>query len=188
MMKQILGAMACALALVGCAEQHQERVDTATEEHVGSSGGGGTDTGSGSSDTIEAQEHSATPLDQDATPDSSAAVTAKPQTLTATDRALMNRVRNNLLGLTDNQGGAISSETLNNLTVEAHRGIVTVRGNVRSDSEKQVITDRLQRMDGVIAVKNELQVAGAQPAAVGAAAGKESGKQKETLPQQRSQN
>ncbi|HYE30421.1 MAG TPA: BON domain-containing protein [Methylomirabilota bacterium] len=197
-MKKALPIIAAALAFAGCAQQDSHTTTGVADDaenasvmaanntggNVGTPGPAGREAGSGSSADEEASQGAVAPgtlnESSDPAPKSDAGV-APARTLSATDRALMSRVRNNLLSLTDSQGPAVSSETLNNLQIEAHRGIVTLKGNVKNEAEKQVVADRVQRMDGVVVVKNDLQVAGGQPPLnVGGAGSQQSGKERES--------
>ncbi|MDX1952257.1 MAG: BON domain-containing protein [Verrucomicrobiota bacterium] len=80
------------------------------------------------------------------------------------DRNLTTKVRNQLKNIgavqTRAVGENISSETLQRIQVDAHRGVVTLRGAVASESERLAIVERVQQIEGVVAVKNELQVLG----------------------------
>jgi len=75
----------------------------------------------------------------------------------ALDKSLAGKVRSTL---GSGEIGGISTLEAANVQVSADRGVITIRGSVASDQEKQAITDRLQKLDGVAFVKNELIVGG----------------------------
>jgi hypothetical protein len=88
------------------------------------------------------------------------------------DRSLTAKVRAALAGR-DTGTSATGPSTASAIEVSSFHGVVTLRGKVNSQEEKQAILNKIQALGGVTIVKNELQVT--QPAKVeqGAAASSE---------------
>jgi osmotically-inducible protein OsmY len=72
------------------------------------------------------------------------------------DRALTAKVRASLSG--DSGSSATGPSARSEIQVSSFHGIVTLRGTVKSEAEKQALVDKVQNLGGVTIVKNELQV------------------------------
>jgi uncharacterized protein (TIGR02271 family) len=80
--------------------------------------------------------------------------TASSRTLeTGRDQALRERVRTTL------SNGKDGSASYSNLEINSDLGVITLKGTVSSEAEKDRIGKRVKEISGVRSVKNELQVA-----------------------------
>src|SRR5438874_1218039 len=87
---------------------------------------------------------------------SDAAVTPQDQAANASDREIARRIRRDL---TSNDQ---FSTTAKNIKIISDNGKVTLRGPVKSDTERQGIADIAQKVAGVTELENQLEVKGAQ--------------------------
>jgi osmotically-inducible protein OsmY len=74
------------------------------------------------------------------------------------DRALSAKVRAALASKDSEKTTATGPSTRSDIQVSSFHGVVTLRGKVNSQSEKQALVDKVQSLGGVTIVKNELQV------------------------------
>jgi osmotically-inducible protein OsmY len=73
------------------------------------------------------------------------------------DRALTAKVRATLASR-DSGSSATGPSARSDIEVSSFHGVVTLRGKVNSQAEKQALVDKVQSLGGVTIVKNELQV------------------------------
>lgn len=72
------------------------------------------------------------------------------------DRALTAKVRNSLAP--DSGSSATGPSPRSDIAVSSFHGVVTLRGKVNSQAERQALVDKVQSLGGVTIVKNELEV------------------------------
>jgi osmotically-inducible protein OsmY len=72
------------------------------------------------------------------------------------DRALTAKVRASLSR--EAGSSAIGPSARSEIEVSSFHGVVTLRGKVNSQAERQALVDKVQNLGGVTIVKNELQV------------------------------
>jgi len=96
--------------------------------------------------------------DLSATPKPDAAPAISGQKEGPLDRALSKKVRTALAAKDSADTTATGPSTRSDLQVSSFHGVVTLRGKVNSQAEKQALVDKVQSMGGVTIVKNELQV------------------------------
>ena len=77
---------------------------------------------------------------------------AAPAPVTEADRVLNSKVRAAL------QGGFFS-KGYDSILSDVRGGIVTLRGTVTSDSDRKTVIDRVQKLDGVEKIDNQIQIA-----------------------------
>lgn len=77
---------------------------------------------------------------------------AAPAPATEADRVLNSKVRAAL------QGGFFS-KGYDNILSDVRNGIVTLRGTVSSESDRKTVLDRVQKLDGVERIDNQIQMA-----------------------------
>ncbi|MDB6039047.1 MAG: hypothetical protein JWM99_2888 [Verrucomicrobiales bacterium] len=73
------------------------------------------------------------------------------------DRALTAKVRATLASR-DSGSSATGPSSRSDIEVSSFHGVVTLRGKVNSQAEKQALVDKVQSLGGVTIVKNELQI------------------------------
>jgi len=99
--------------------------------------------------------------------------------MTPTDRAFSDRIRAQLLfsgnsagavsgapnapggaATSAAAGGALAPQALSNVQIGANNGVVTLRGRVNTEADRQLLESRIRQMPGVRTVINGVMVAG----------------------------